>query len=142
MIKVEAGHLKELIRYGFFGVLSTGINFVLFYILIKLRVHYIACNVLSYVVAVYISYYFNKWWVFEEDSSERSNDMIKKIKYFFVRVLSLLVDTVLLYLCVDFFKRDVFISKIVIAVVIILATYLINKYYVFGDKKENYERIP
>ncbi|MDO4793510.1 MAG: GtrA family protein [Filifactor alocis] len=142
MIKVDAGHLKELIRYAFFGVLSTGINFVLFYMLIKLRVHYIACNILSYVVAVYISYYFNKWWVFEEDRSERSNDVIKKIKYFFVRVLSLLVDTSLLYLCVGFFKRDVFISKIVIAVVIILATYLINKYYVFGDKKENYERIP
>lgn len=129
--KIKLHDVQSLFKYGFFGLLSTGINFLLLYILMKMGVYYIVSNIISYIIAVYLSYYFNKWWVFS--SGEEVDKSIVKIKYFFIRIISLFIDSILLYLCVDMLRKDIFVSKVLISILIIFVTYLINRYYIFSS---------
>lgn len=137
--KFLSEELFQLIKYGFFGVITTIINLLLFYIFNLLGIHYLVSNVISYFLAVVLSYYLNNTYVF---SHKENQDEIKKIiKFVLVRLLSLGLDSICLWLCVTLLNYDVLISKIIISIVIILITFVVNKTIVFNEKKrERYEK--
>ncbi len=125
--------LKEVLRYAFFGAVTTVLNLILYYCMIKIGMQYLLANVLSFAVAVVISYYFNKKWVFS--NACKGNIWNELVRYIGVRVFSIFVDSALLYLAVDFWKQDEIISKVFISGGVILGTYVLNKVYVFGKGK-------
>ncbi len=130
--------LKELIefcRYGFWGVITTVLNLFLFYIFIKCGMKYIISNVVSYFIAVIVSYLFNKKFVFESVANQKKREIFQVIKFFVVRVLSISIDSGLLWISVDMMGIDVFFSKIVISVLVILFTYFLNKSFVFEQQE-------
>ena len=51
--------LIELIKYGFWGGISTAINLALFYMFIFFKMQYVCSNIVSYIIAVIFSYIFN-----------------------------------------------------------------------------------
>ena len=57
--------LIEIIKYGFWGVVSTSVNLLLFAFLDYLDImHYLVANGIAYAVAVVINYICNKLFVF------------------------------------------------------------------------------
>ncbi len=122
-------NLLELIRYSFWGGMTTVFNLLLFYIMVKLGINYVVSNVFSYCIAVVVSYFLNKFFVFEQ--SNNSNETIKFIKYIFIRVLAISIDTGLLYLLVTGLGLNVYFMKIVVSVLVIILTYIGNKIMVF-----------
>lgn len=127
-------NLFQIIKYGFFGVITTIINLFLFYLLIKIRVHYLVSNAISYFIAVVLSYYLNNKYVF--NYNEKQSEIKKIVKFIIVRILSLGLDSVCLWICVTLLKYDAFLSKIFISTVIIIVTYALNKTLVFNEKKK------
>ena len=129
--------LKEMLRYAFFGGVTTILNLLMYYFMVELDMNYLIANVLSFVIAVVISYYFNKKWVFiEKRSRDRKNEFIR---YVLVRFFSIVLDSLLLYIAVSCLRQDKMLSKVFISGGIILATYLLNKIYVFEKGKRNEE---
>lgn len=122
-------NVQEIILYFFFGGLTTIINIIIYYIMIKSGIHYIASNILSFAIAATISYYFNKKWVFLLEDSKKEKQRF--MKYVFVRIASISLDSILLLIAVEFLKQNQLISKIFISGGIILLTYSVNKLFVF-----------
>ena len=118
---------ESLIKYGFFGVITVGINLLLYKLLLDFKMHYIVASLVSYIIASLVSYYFNLFFVFNQSISKFKEEIIRLFKYFSVRVGSVFVDTFLLYIFVDILKGDKFLSKIFISFIVILATYFFNK---------------
>ncbi|MFR1380321.1 MAG: GtrA family protein [Clostridium neonatale] len=118
----------EIIKYGIFGIVTTGINLLLFYALIKFEMNYIISNTVSYLIAVIISYFLNKVYVFKDNNINKIGQMIK---FIFVRILSLCAENILLILMVDMLKYNIYISKIFISFLIICSTFIINKIIIF-----------
>lgn len=97
--------------------------------------NYILGNVISYGIAIVISYIFNKKFVFETSEKNTHNDeTIQIIKYFVVRILSISIDSGLLWVFVEIAHVKVYMSKIIVSVLVILLTYLVNKCFVFKIK--------
>ena len=118
---------KTLIKYGFFGVITVGINLLLYKIFLDFGMYYIVASLVSYIIASLISYYFNLIFVFNQKIDTLKEEVVRLFKYFSVRFGSVVVDTLLLYVSVDILKGDKFLSKIIISFVVISATYLFNK---------------
>ena len=96
--------LKEMLRYAFFGGVTTILNLLMYYFMVELDMNYLIANVLSFVIAVVISYYFNKKWVFiEKRSRARKNEFIR---YVLVRAFSIVLDSLLLYIAVSCLRQD------------------------------------
>lgn len=126
--------LSELIKFGFWGAVSTGINLLLFYLFIFFGMPYIVSNVVSYIIAVIFSYVFNNRFVFKETKDKEST---KQLKYFTVRAISIAVDSIILAFLHETIGLPLMVSKILDSVVIILSTYIVSKFWIFTRKKND-----
>lgn len=120
--------VKELIKYVFWGGISTSINLMIFYLFLALKMQYIFANVFSYIIAVLFSYVFNKLFVFKDTNSGKVKT---GIKYFAIRGVSIFIDSGLLMFLCEVCGINVAVSKIIDSILIIGSTYLVNKFFVF-----------
>ena len=135
-IKILYDKYGSLLRYGFFGVVTVIINLLLYKLFLELNINYIISSIVSYFIASLISYYFNLLFVFKQKLCKFKTELLRLFKYFSVRIGSVFVDTLLLYIAVEWLKGDEFISKILISILIIFITYFFNKKIL---KKGDYE---
>lgn len=127
---------KEPIHYIIFGVLTTLINYIVYFLCLDLLGwNYLVVNVLAWVISVLFAYVTNRIWVFE--SKARGWLILKEIVLFFAsRLASLGAETLLLYLMVDVAQLKNGFSKIVAGIVVIMINYVLSKLIVFRKKKK------
>ena len=120
---------KEIINYLIFGGLTTLISIVTYALFAKVfNIDYLISNVLSWIIAVLFAYITNKIFVFESKSKKN----IKEItSFFFFRIVSLLIEMIILYIFVDMFHIDDLVTKIIAQVIVIVANYVFSKVFVF-----------
>lgn len=123
--------IVELVKYGIYGGITTIINLVLFYIFNELNMYYLLANAISYIIAVIINYILNKLYVFETNNNSMKQNFIEFIKFMFVRLGSLVIDSFLFYVVVDIMKINVYVGRIGLSIIIILLTYVVNRLFVF-----------
>lgn len=139
---------KELFNYAFFGLLTTAVNFVTFYVLdsfiIKGENAYLINNAVAWFVSVAFAYVTNKLFVFASKSWEIKKVAKEVIEFFSARVLSFLVEEAGLWLLVDAinlgrFSYTVFgfqitgnlIAKVILSVIVVILNYFFSKLWVF-----------
>ena len=117
------------IIYLIVGGLTTLVNFaVYFFAKDLLHIHYVAANVIAWVFAVIFAFFANRVWVFRS-----TNRNILKESVFFVlsRLFSLLLETGLLYAAVDTLRFNYSISKVAVAIVVVIVNYITGRMVVF-----------
>lgn len=120
---------KEIINYLIFGGLTTLISIITYALFAKVfNIDYLISNVLSWVLAVLFAYITNKMFVFESKSKKN----IKEItSFFFFRVVSLIMEMIILYVFVDMLHIDDLVTKIIAQVIVIVSNYVFSKVFVF-----------
>jgi len=89
---------KQFKKFIVIGVLSTVVNYSIFYVLYKFfGINYIIASSVGFMVGVLAGYNFNKIWTF--GIKEKSN--IYLVKYWVVYITSLLLGLVLLEVLVS-----------------------------------------
>lgn len=137
MIKDLFVKYKEVILYLVFGVLTTIVNLVIYFLLTKTFLNpdvawmLQVANVISWLVSVIFAYVTNRKYVFN------SHDSILKefFKFATARVLSLFFDMFIMFIGVSVLGHSDKIVKIVSQVVVILLNYIFSKLFVFKSKK-------
>ena len=120
---------KEIINYLIFGGLTTVVSIATYALFAKVfHIDYLISNVLSWILAVLFAYITNKIFVFESKSKKN----IKEItSFFFFRIVSLVMEMVILYIFVDMLHIDDLITKIIAQVIVIISNYVFSKVFVF-----------
>lgn len=127
---------RELFWYGVFGVLTTIINMVAFWLFADaLNVHYMVANVIAWVIAVAFAYVTNKLWVFESKSWARSVWIPECIGFVSARVATGLLDMGLMYLMISIIGVPKMWAKLVSNVVVIIGNYVLSKLVVFRKSR-------
>lgn len=123
---------KSLISYAFFGVCTTVINLIAYYLCSHiLNFTTVVSTVIAWIVAVIFAYITNKLWVFECKSLEK-NVLIKEISSFFAcRVMTGILDIVIMAIFVDMLLFNDMIIKIVSNVLVIILNYVASKFLIF-----------
>lgn len=124
----------ELIKYCFFGGVTTLINLALLYVLVELGMNYIVANTIAYIIAVIVNYLFSVMFVFKEKAEGVKENIVQFGKFCSVRVGSLVIDNIMFYICVSILGAPLWPSRIILSVAIIVGTYLLNKIFVFIKK--------
>ncbi len=127
--------IKEMIKYGCVGILSTAANLAMFWMLESAGLFYIAANAIAYFGAVIINFYLNEWLVFiQDDEKKKKSGNGRLLRFLLIRVISLGADSLLFYLCVDILLLPLYPSRIGLTLVEIIVTYVLVKTMVFGEK--------
>jgi len=136
MMKKLLEHLlvqyKELIIYGFCGVLTTVVNYAVYFACTKLfSIHYLVSNVIAWVISVMFAYLVNKIFVFVSLDWSREK-LWKEISQFVAaRVFSGAGETLMLLVLVDMMGYPDSIIKIIAGILVIIVNYLFSKWIIF-----------
>lgn len=129
---------KEIINYLIFGILTTIINLITYYILLLTilnpnnPIELQSANIIAWITSVTFSYITNKKYVFNTTNTK----ILKEIfKFYTSRLTTLFIEIILMHILVTILKLNDKIIKLLISIIIILLNYILNKLLVF--KKEN-----
>lgn len=123
--------LRELISYVFIGGCTTVINFIIYWIIIKVVDQgWLLANIISWFGAVIFAFWANKHYVFKS-----SNETKKEAYQFFVlRLGTLVIESILLYLFIQLLGADEMLSKVVVSVITVVSNYGLCKFKIFTVK--------
>lgn len=126
---------KEQLLYILFGVITTVINFIVFLLFTKIiPLDELIANVIAWIFAVLFAYITNRIWVFSE-KARTTVTIIREITSFYLgRVFTLLLEEVILLIFVKLLCWNAFAVKLVAQILVIVANYVISKWFVFRKK--------
>jgi len=123
--------MKSFFKFGTVGIANTGITIGVYTLLVNLGVNFIAANIFGYILGVLNSYYWNKNWVFKVDSKQNYNNVF--IKFILVNLITLLINTIILYILVEYSHIHHLISQIFATGIGMVVNYSINKIWTFNN---------
>lgn len=124
---------KSLILYLFFGVCTTLINIITYYISAYIfNLSTLISSVLAWILAVVAAYITNKIWVFECKSKEIKVLIKEIISFFICRVFTGIMDIVIMVICVDILHFNDMIIKILSNILVVVLNYVASKLIVFS----------
>lgn len=122
---------REQWSYLVVGGCTTAVNYVIYFLLNYLGLHYMASNVAAWVGAVIFAYFANGKWVYR---AAQHRSLAEAGAFVLSRVFSLGLESLLLFLMVDLASLDQNVSKLLVAVVVVIVNYLTGR-LVYKRKK-------
>ncbi|MBO5477528.1 MAG: GtrA family protein [Clostridia bacterium] len=133
-IKELYNKYKEVISYLIFGVLTTIVNFILYFVFTKvLTIDEIISNGLAWFFSVLFAYITNKAFVFES----KGKFLKEMISFFIARIASgILCDIGTFALMVKVLHIDDTVSKVITQIMVVVLNYIFSKLIVFKNSKK------
>lgn len=127
--------MERLMKFGFVGVINTLITMTIYNLLVALGVNYLIANVIGYGFGTINSYILNNNWVFKM----KSNKIGTFIKFLSVNILSLVINSAVLYSMVSILDFNKSIAQVGAIGSGMIVNYLANKFWTFNieEIKEN-----
>lgn len=154
---------KEIILYVVFGVATTAVNLVAFWlcnrafesigwqgvlgntfvrngwtkaaeIFSKNGSEYLDATVISWIVSVIFAFFTNKFFVFESKSWSFTVAAREFVAFVGARIFSLMVELLCMFLFVTIWGVNDYVSKIIVGVIVVIINYVFSKLLIF--KKE------
>ncbi len=129
--------IKEILWYGFFGVLTTLVNIISFYLLDKTGMNVYINNFIAWFLSVLFAFITNKLFVFNSKSLDKKVIIKEVVSFFFFRILSLGIDMAGMYICISMININKMIAKVLMNIVVIIANYIFSKIFIFKKKETN-----
>ena len=125
----------ELVSYLFVGVATTLVNYVVYYLATRLlSMGVMAGTWTAWVAAVAFGYGANKAFVFHTHCDSALALLREALGFFSMRLVSLGMETVLMYLTVTVLGLNDLVMKLVINIVVIILNYVFSKLFIFKKK--------
>ena len=128
---------KEVIRYLFFGVLTTAVDFVSYYVLTRfLHLEEGLSNVIAQFLAIIFAYVTNKLFVFEDKTHDFKSLIIQFGKFLSLRLVTLVLNSVMFIVMIDKLGINDIVTKVIVSVIVIILNYVFSKLIVFKGKEK------
>ena len=123
---------KEIIMYLVFGVLTTVVNIVVYFLSAELlHINYLISNALAWFLSVLFAYITNRKYVFHSEVKSTKGILKEVISFFSCRLLTGVVDLACMLIFVDILNVNDMLMKIVANVIVIILNYVASKLLIF-----------
>ncbi len=129
---------QELIKYGIFGVLTTLVNYVCYYILTRgFAIGELTSTTIAFILSILFAYVTNRKWVFESVTKGKEQ-LAEFAKFCLARVSGLFLDLGIMWFFVSYLGFNQGIQDLVVKlcsnIFIIILNFVISKVFVFKKK--------
>lgn len=126
---------KGFILYAFFGVCTTIVNVVVYYLCYNVfEIQNVWATIVAWILAVLFAYITNKLLVFDSKSFA-ANVLKREIPSFFgCRLLTGILDVGIMYVVVDLMEGNSTLWKLISNVIVIILNYVASKLVIFKKK--------
>ncbi len=130
---------RDVILYIIFGILTTLVNFVTFYILNSLmKVNANISNLVAIPLAILFAYFTNRKWVFHTKAKGFKENFNEFCKFIAGRAATMIIEFLG---CMLLFMIPIpeIISKLIVSIIIIILNFFISKFFAFKQKDNKME---
>lgn len=125
---------KEVILYLIFGVLTTLVNFIVYFTFKSvLGTEMIIANSFSWLLSVLFAYVTNRIFVFKSKAIGGKQITFELVKFVFYRGLSFVLDMLSMLLLIEILHFHDFYAKLITQVIIVVANFLFSKWLIFKN---------
>ena len=127
---------KEVIFYVIFGVLTTVVNVVTFYVLTHFcHLEENVSNVIAIILAVVFAYITNRKLVFNSTASTAKEIITEIFKFFAARLFTMLVEFFGFMLMFNVLNIPNMISKLTVTILVIILNFFLSKFFAFKHRE-------
>lgn len=126
---------SQLVRYVLTGGMTTGVNYLIYMGFHLCGINYLISNTVSWLGAVIFAYAANRTIVFRSEG-ERKQEFIR---FFSLRLLTLISENLLLFLLVSCIGAGSLISKIIVSFITAGLNYGACRYRIFNERGVSHE---
>ena len=127
---------KHIVLYFVFGVLTTVVNLISFYIFAEiLQIETIPATIWAWVVAVAFAFITNRLYVFESTAKTHAAILREAILFFIARLVTLGIEVFIMWLSVDVCGQNKLIWKVFCNIITIVVNYALSKAVVFSSSR-------
>lgn len=121
-----------IMMYLVMGGITTLINIVAFWLCNSaLGINYSIATVIAWIFSVLFAYISNKLYVFESRNGSLTTLIREIVSFVGFRLVSLLMDLLVMYICVSLLSMNPLLSKILANIVVLIANYAFSKWFIF-----------
>lgn len=130
---------RETIVYVIFGVLTTAVNYVSYWLLrSKLGIPFLIANTIAWIISVLFAFVTNKLIVFESKSFKFKLLLFEFFSFVSARILSFLFEEGFLAVTTHFHMNE-YLSKAIAGIIVIIMNYFLSKFFIFKKKDDSLE---
>ncbi|MEH7179421.1 GtrA family protein [Neobacillus vireti] len=127
-INVSLQKYGQFLKFCIVGVTNTTISLVVYYLLLKLGIHYLLASTIAYCAGLLNGYILSSAFVFKQ-----KRNVNQALKFIGVYLSSLLINLLLLYCLVDIFDISEFFAQVVVTFFNVFYNYFLNKIWTFNN---------
>ena len=131
-------NFRQLVLYGIFGVLTTLINIIAYWIISRMfGLSVVTSTTIAWLVAVFFAYWSNRKFVFQSKTSSFIGIFFEALYFFAARIATGLLDIVIMYVFADLFGLHDVIVKTVSNIIVIILNFVASKLFIFREGKKS-----
>ncbi|MBQ3354191.1 MAG: GtrA family protein [Bacteroidales bacterium] len=123
---------RHFFLYAIIGVISTGVEFVVFALLYKL-IPYMWANIIGFHCGIISSFLLNRSFNFKKEDRV----ILRFTTFYLIQLVCLALNSLILYLCVSIGDINPLISKALSIVLTALIPFFLNKSITFSKKLDH-----
>ena len=127
---------KSIVNYIFFGVCTTLVNVVTYFILYYYGMEVRPANLISITLSILFAYFVNAKYVFNSKAVGFKKVFYELSKFFAARLSTLVIEVFGVELFI-YLGMNAYLSKFIIQFVVLVANYVISKFLVFTKERNN-----
>ncbi len=135
MIRRLMDKYRDVIPYLVFGVLTTIVNIVAYWVCAHpLHLGIMVSTVIAWVLSVLFAYVTNRKWVFHSEAGGAGEILREIISFFGARLATGLLDMLFMYIFAERLGLNDTVIKICSNVVVVILNYIFSKFLIFRHK--------
>lgn len=124
---------KEQILYIVFGIATTFVNIIAYFLLSKLTLSTAAATGTAWFISVIFAFFTNRKYVFR---AEKSGFIKQLVSFFSMRVITGVLDVFIMILFVDVLEFNDMVIKVLSNLLVIILNYVFSKFLVFKKGRD------
>ena len=126
---------NKILRYVFYGGLTTLVNLVVYFLLRKLlHVPIVPANIVSVTAAILFAYYVNSRFVFETKAVGFSEHLSEFVRFVGARLSTMALEVGGVWFMAEVIHMNDYFAKVLIQFIILVLNYVFSKFLVFTKK--------
>lgn len=137
MIKkiLQNNTIMQFLKFGIVGGINTVLSYLIYFVCVRVGIHYAVANFVAFVITVFISYLLNGNFVFKEEGNQCFDFKALMKVYASYSVTSLFLATALLWVEVDVLGLPEEIGPVINLFITVPVNFVLNKFWAYRKKK-------
>lgn len=136
-VKTFKKTVKQFLKFNLVGLVNTGIDFVIFTLLLWLGVFVLGAQCISYAAGTVNSYFMNKRLTFNDrvDRNQKKFNLAKFIKFSLINLVVLGCSLPLLFMLIHPLGLHPIVAKVIVTCGTVIVNFFATRKWVFVEVK-------